>query len=42
MGGSAGYGGPSGSMTVSSGSFPWVSLGVAAVGVGLVVVGREK
>ncbi|MFA5863033.1 MAG: hypothetical protein WDA16_15180 [Candidatus Thermoplasmatota archaeon] len=42
MGGSAGYGGPGGYMTVGSGNLSWISLGVAAVGVMLVVVGREK
>lgn len=42
MGGSAGYGGPSGYMSVGSGNLSWISLGVAALGVVLVLVGREK
>jgi hypothetical protein len=41
VGGSAGYGGPSGNVSIGSGNLPWIALGVAAVGVALVVVGRE-
>lgn len=42
FGGSTGGGGPSGTMTIGSGNMPWISLGVAAIGVVLVVVGREQ
>lgn len=40
--GSAGYGGPSGSVSFGSGSAPWIALGVAAIGVLLVVVGKDR
>lgn len=42
FGGDTGYGGPSGSFSIGSGNLPWISLGIAALGVVLVVVGRDQ
>ena len=42
VGGSTGSGGPSGNVSIESGKLPWIVLGVAAIGVVLVVAGREQ